>query len=236
MLDVLLESKAARTRRTGGTVASMLAHAALIVGAIVVTTRNGRATMSPPEDYMEPPPVYVTPRPAPPETKVRPPTSSPRTIDAMRRLPTIDHVPNVVPPVDVDLNVRIATDDEIGHGPIVSSSTDGRELGGGGHAPEGVLEERYVDRAPRIVGTPIPPAFPTALRERGIGGRVAVQFVVDTLGRAEMGSLRIVEASDPQFAQSVRAVLPRYRFSPGEVDGRRVRTLVQLPFDFTLVR
>ena len=236
MLDVLLESKATRPRRTGGTVASMLAHAALIVGAIVLTTRNGGATMSPPDVFTEPPPYFVTPRPAPPETKVRPPTSSPQTMDAMRRLPTIDHVPEVVPPVDVDLNVRIATDDEIARGPIVSSSTSQSGPGGVGHAPEGVLEERYVDRAPRILGTPIQPAFPTSLRERGIGGRVAVQFVVDTLGRAEMSGLRVVQASDPQLAESVRAVLPRYRFSPGEVGGQKVRTLVQLPFDFTLVR
>lgn len=236
MLDVLLESKATRTRRTGGTVASTLAHAALIVGAIVVTTRSGGATMSPPDDFMEPPPYFVTPRPAPPETKVRPPTSSTRTIDAMRRLPTIDHVPDAVPPVDVDLNVRIATDDEIARGPIVSSSTIQGEPGGLGHATDGVLEERYVDRAPRILGTPIQPLFPASLRERGVKGRVAVQFVIDTLGRAEMSGLRIVEATDPLFAQSVRAVLPRYRFSPGEAGGQKVRTLVQLPFDFTLVR
>jgi hypothetical protein len=51
-----------------------------------------------------------------------------------------------------------------------------------------------------------------------------------------MSGLRVVEASDPQLVQSVRAVLGRYRFSPGEVGGHKVRTLVQLPFDFTLVR
>ena len=74
------------------------------------------------------------------------------------------------------------------------------------------------------------------LRERGHNGRVVVQFVIDTLGRAEMGGLQVVEASDPLFAESVRAVLPRYRFSPGEAGGRKVRTLVALPFDFTVVR
>lgn len=236
MLDVLLESKAVRARRTGGTVASTLLHAAFIVGAITLTTRNGGATVSPADQPMEPPPVFVTPRAALPETKLRRPTSSPSTIDPVRRLPTIDHVPDVVPPVDVDLNVRIATDDQIARGPIVTSSRSPSGSGGLGHAPDGVLEARYVDRAPRILGTPIQPAFPTSLRERGVGGRVAVQFVVDTLGRAEMGSLRVVEASDSQFAESVRSVLPRYRFSPGEIGGQKVRTLVQLPFDFTLVR
>lgn len=236
MLDVLLESKATRTRRTGGTVASTLAHAALIVGAIVLTTRSGGATMSPPDEFMEPAPYFVTPRPALPETKARQPTSATQTIDPVRRLPTIAHIPDVLPPVDVDLNVRIVTDDEISRGPIVSSNSSPSAPGGVGHAPDRVLEERYVDRAPRILGTPLQPVFPSSLRERGIGGRVAVQFVVDTLGKAEMNSLRVVEASDPQFAQSVRAVLPRYRFSPGEVGGQKVRTLVQLPFDFTLVR
>lgn len=236
MLNVLLESRATRSRRTGGTVASTLAHAALVAGAITLTTRSGGATVSPSDQPIERPPVFVTPRAAPPETKVRPPTSSVPTIEPVRRLPTIDHVPDVVPPVDVDLKVRIATDDEIARGPIASPNGSRSGSGGLGRAPEGVLEERYVDRAPRILGTPIQPAFPTSLRERGIGGHVAVQFVVDTLGRAEPGSMRVVEASDPQFAQSVRAVLPRYRFSPGEVGGQKVRTLVHLPFDFTLVR
>jgi hypothetical protein len=31
-------------------------------------------------------------------------------------------------------------------------------------------------------------------------------------------------------------VLPRFRFTSGEAAGRKVRTLVALPFDFTLVR
>ena len=118
----------------------------------------------------------------------------------------------------------------------VSSGTGGTGGRGLGGPPDGVLEERYVDRAPHILGAPIQPVFPTTLRERGINGHVSVQFVIDTLGRAEMNGLRIVEATDPLFVQSVRAVLPRYRFSPGEVGGQKVRTLVQLPFDFSLVR
>ena len=47
--------------------------------------------------------------------------------------------------------------------------------------------------------------------------------------------------AQPQWTQElarlgVRAVLPRYHFSPGEAGGRKVRTMVQLPFEFTLVR
>jgi hypothetical protein len=102
--------------------------------------------------------------------------------------------------------------------------------------PGGVIDERNVDRSPRLIGRIEQPAFPAALRITGRSGKVVAQFVVDTLGRAEMADLRMVEATDPLFAESVRAVLPRYRFSPGEAGGRKVRTLVQLPFDFTLTR
>jgi protein TonB len=148
----------------------------------------------------------------------------------------VSHIPDKIPAVDIDVKIAMPSDDDAARGAISSSTS---LIGGparGGRQLDGVLEERYVDRAPHIIGTPLVPVFPAPLRERGIGGRVAVQFVVDTLGRAEMSGLRIVEATDPLFAQSVRAVLPRYRFSPGEVGGQKVRTLVQLPFDFTLVR
>jgi hypothetical protein len=36
--------------------------------------------------------------------------------------------------------------------------------------------------------------------------------------------------------ESVREALARYRFSVGEAGGRKVRTRVQLPFEFTLAR
>ena len=63
-----------------------------------------------------------------------------------------------------------------------------------------------------------------------------MQFVIDTLGRAELDGLQVVESAHPQFVEAIRAALARYRFSPGEAGGRRVRTRVQLPFDFALVR
>ena len=86
-----------------------------------------------------------------------------------------------------------------------------------------------------VRATPLPsPQYPSSLRQSGITGQVLVQFVVDTLGRAEMGDVQIVEASHALFADAVRAALARYRFSAGEAAGHRVRTRVQLPFTFSL--
>jgi protein TonB len=108
------------------------------------------------------------------------------------------------------------------------------------HAPAGdpgaPFDASLVDRAPRLVGKPAEPRYPDRLREAGVEGRVVVQFVVDTLGKAELADLQTIGEPQPLFVDAVRAALARYRFTPGETAGRRVRTRVQIPFDFTLAR
>ena len=237
MLNTLLESNAARTRRTGGTLASTLVHAALFAGAITATTRAPGVRPTPPDEILLPPIVVARPPDLRPVTRSSAP-SGPASAPVVPRLPSVDRVPNEIPPIDVDVKIAAPSDDEIARGVLgPANQTAGGGLGGPtGPARAGALDERYVDSPPRVVGNPVPPTFPAVMRARGMGGRVSIQFVVDTLGRAEMHGLRVVEASDSSFAQSVRAVLPRYRFTPGEVRGQKVRTLVQLPFDFTLVR
>jgi protein TonB len=235
MLNVLLESKAVRTRRVGGTVTSTLLHAALVAGGIMLTVQSDpvSARTAPEKGGIIYVPIKTRPRPAGPV----PPTTRP----APGPMITTDPVPPIVlrTPNVPGVTVEVVADggpDQFGS--ALGNVTDGW-LGGprGLIGPaDGVIEERYVDRPPRLMGKPVQPTFPSMLRERGHNGRVVVQFVVDTLGRAEMGGLQVVEASDPLFAESVRAVLPRYRFSPGEAGGRNVRTLVALPFDFTLVK
>ena len=237
MLDTLLESNAARPRRTGGTLASTLVHAALLAGAITVTTVDSGARPVP-DQPRERPTVFIVRPPEPARRNLdRPAPAGPSRAPMAPRIPGVDRVPNEIPPIDVNVKVAVASDDELARGLVGPPGEPGGAVGGATvPTRDGALDERYVDRVPRIRGTPAPPAFPFAMRDRGIGGRVAIQFVIDTLGRAEMHGLRVVEASDSLFAQSVRAVLPRYRFTPGEVRGQKVRTLVQLPFDFTLVR
>jgi periplasmic protein TonB len=65
-------------------------------------------------------------------------------------------------------------------------------------------------------------------------GRVVVRLIVDTVGRVEPASVVIRESSHDLFAQAVRAVLPSLRFVPAEAGGRKVRMLVDLPFEFRL--
>jgi len=78
-----------------------------------------------------------------------------------------------------------------------------------------------------------PPAYPELLRAAGIEGRVVLQVVIDTLGRAEPAA-RVFESSNPGFDGAALACVRGARFRPGRVGGRAVRVLIRLPIAFTL--
>ncbi|MGQ0649300.1 MAG: energy transducer TonB [Gemmatimonadaceae bacterium] len=59
---------------------------------------------------------------------------------------------------------------------------------------------------------------------------VLEQFVVDSTGFVLPGSLRVLRSTDSLFTQAVRAGLPNMRFVPPEMNGRKVRQLVQQPY------
>jgi protein TonB len=63
---------------------------------------------------------------------------------------------------------------------------------------------------------------------------VDAQFVVDTNGKADIGSFQVKRATNDLFVASVRTTLPRMRFLPAENGGRKVRAFVELPFSFTI--
>ncbi len=78
------------------------------------------------------------------------------------------------------------------------------------------------------------PRYPPALKAAGVDGEVLVQFVVDTLGAADLRSFRVLKASHGDFTESVKAALPEMKFVPAELRGRKVRQLVQQPFVFAI--
>jgi TonB family protein len=101
--------------------------------------------------------------------------------------------------------------------------------------PPIAYHEFQVDTPALNVGKAFP-SYPTHLRESYIEGEVLVEFNVDTIGRADMKLLRVLKSSPADFTRAVREVLPRMRFSPAELDGCRVRQIVQMPFAFKINR
>lgn len=98
--------------------------------------------------------------------------------------------------------------------------------------PRALLESQVERPVVTIRGSRV--KYPDAMRSRGVTGCVLAQWVVDTTGRADTTSFRILKASHTEFAQAVRDALPAMRFTPAEVQGQKVRQLVQEPFDFSI--
>jgi protein TonB len=74
------------------------------------------------------------------------------------------------------------------------------------------------------------------LKAGGIEGEVLAQFVVDTTGRAEAGTFKVLKSSHELFTVAVRNALPSMRFLTAEVGGRKVKQLVQQPFTFAIAK
>ena len=78
------------------------------------------------------------------------------------------------------------------------------------------------------------PAYPPDLLAKHVEGSVATTYVVDTTGFADTTSLKILSASDSQFARAVREALPYMRFRPAILRNRKVRQLVSQTFLFRI--
>ena len=76
--------------------------------------------------------------------------------------------------------------------------------------------------------------YPDLLRQAGISGRVLVQAIIDTLGRAEPNSVKVLQSPNPGFDQSAKDYVLKALFRPARVHGRAVRVLIQTPVDFNL--
>jgi TonB family protein len=225
MMTVLLESHGARgPRRAGWTVASVSVHAALIVGAIMVTAQAPDIASFVAESYHPVLPIL------PPEAPQ--PTPSQPTEPIASGAPSIPAIPIKIPAVPTFDVTRAFTRTAAGteifdrpSGPIVPMVIP---PGAGVHTSGGV------DR----IAAPLPgngaPDYPRSLRTAGVEGSVLVTFVVDTAGRAEPGSVRVVSNTHPLFAEAVRQWLGRTRYAPAEIRGMRVRQLVQQEVGFTL--
>src|SRR6266852_5650797 len=104
---------------------------------------------------------------------------------------------------------------------------------GDGRAADQVYAEAAVDERAEIVSAPSL-EYPPALRQAGLQGRVTVQAVIDTLGRAEPASLKVIARPNTAFDQSARAYVLHAVFRPARVKGRAVRVLIKVPVDYRI--
>lgn len=156
--------------------------------------------------------------------------SGPRTT-----IPVPTTVPPNIPPIDVaqpgPATVTLDSTWEIG-----PSRSGHGDKGTGNGSPTGVLSADIVDvQVTPYAGAPTP-RYPESLRAAGIDGEVTLEFVVDTSGRLEAGSVRKISSTADAFVVSVCDALAATRYHPALVAGRRVRQLVHQQFVFSLTQ
>lgn len=210
-----------------GLAVSAAAHL-LIVGGWVESSRGIDAPRPAPEETFTPV-EYLIPREKlvasrPQQEKVTFTTLSPSALGHgfAEPEPTRDEPKLEVEVAKGDSNeVTVAQTDLLERAPIPLGDSIKTEL----EVDSAVI--RYHDSAA--------PEYPAALLRRRVEGFAVVQYVVDTAGRADTATFRVVTASHPEFALAVRATLPKMRFRPAFVANQRVAQLVQQPFSFRIV-
>lgn len=88
-------------------------------------------------------------------------------------------------------------------------------------------------RPPALIGNVPVPRYSADLRRDRVRGDLVVAFAVDTMGRVNPGSLRVVRSDDTRFLAPVAELLPRLRFIPAERQGRKVEQVVEMLFRYT---
>lgn len=238
MFNNLIESQAKKQKRAGGSFMSLVVHT-VIVAALIAVTKGAGAVMEEEKvekvDFVdvkkdEPKPPEPEKPPPPPDAVAAPPPPK-----GFQVLSAPIEIPNVIP--EIDLSKKVTDEADFSGKGVAGGIAKGVE-GGKGPVPQGdqpyfdFQVEKPVVMAPGAQG----PAYPDMLRTAGIEGTVLAQFVVDTTGRADMATFRALKSDNDLFTTSVRNALQRMRFLPAEVGGRKVKQLVQQPFQFSLNR
>jgi periplasmic protein TonB len=210
---------------------SATVHAAVIGLAVFLTARPGDTHQLPPAR----PPILIynpPPDPSPPG----PATGSGRS-NYGRFAPTTD--PGPAPQLRLDANglppiAASMTGASVSGADTVWELNPSRGRAGGERRTDGVLSAEAVEVAAAAIPGGPTPRYPEALRAAGVEGRVTLEFVVDTAGRVDPHSIRVLESTADAFVASVRDALAGTRYHPALVAGHPVAQRVRQEFAFAL--
>lgn len=208
----------------------------------------------PPKKEPPPPPKKVEapkPKPKAPEPpKIKAPelpkVETPAPPKGFQVVPPPVAVPTSLPAVDLS---KAATNENDFSGKGVAGGSAAGVKGGTGKEGDtgkeagavkdeehhGPYMEFQVEKPVERIGGDAP-EYPPLLKDQGVQGQVVAQFVVNESGRADMGTLKILNSSNSQFTAAVKNALPRMKFSAAQIGGKKVQQLVQMPFQFNISR
>ena len=233
MFNQLLESKAKKQKMAGGTVFSIVLHTVLIAGAVYATARAGtkdekaKAEKIQFVEMKKEPPKEAPKEPPPKEVVVKPPP--PKGFQVLRAPVKIDiKIP------EIDLSKAVTNEADFS-GKGVKGGTGTGVVGGVANTNQTYFEFQVEKPAEMLQDSP-KPKYPSVLESSGIAGEVQAQFVVNSSGKADMDSFKVLKSTNELFTQAVKNVLPRMKFSPAMIGGKPVNQLVQQSFQFAVPR
>ena len=234
MFNQLLESKAQKQKMAGGTMFSIVLHTVLIGGAVYATARAGvkdeksKAEKIQFVEMKKEPPKVEPKEPPPKEVVVKPPP--PKGFQVLRAPVRIDiKIP------EIDLSKAVTNESDFS-GKGVKGGTGSGVVGGTGPVTNQTYFEFQVEKPAEMLAESPKPKYPSVLESSGIAGEVQAQFVVNSSGKADMDSFKVLKSTNELFTQAVKNVLPRMKFSPAMIGGKPVNQLVQQSFQFAVPR
>jgi len=227
MLSVLAASGglAARDHAFGSNAASLCIHATVIACAVVLSDRAVVTVESRiiPTDPL----IWNVPDRAPP---------SPAPLPAGSASGTGLVASNLTIPVETYVGIPPSPGIPIADPGLLSGANWSLGEGPGtAAAPSDPVSVGVVEELPVLLSFPAP-RYPELLRQAGVEGRVTVGLVLDTLGRAEPASVRILSSTHRLFEPAAAQVVLGSTYSPGRLNGRAVRVRIQVPVAFELRR
>ena len=225
MFEILPASSARADARASHALTSAAVHATLIAASVLLTARVATAPAGQAQSSIM---VYLPPvRPADPG-----PASGvePVSLPSLA-FPVIEPIPlPTIGPVSSASSASIPSVQTIlGLPGDPGAGTDPTWLSGPGAG--GAWTATEVDD-PVAVLQPGRLIYPVVLERAGVTGRVVVEFVVDTLGRVEPRSLRVVSSTHPAFDPAARDAVLGTRFRPARARGLPVRQLARQQLSF----
>lgn len=232
MFDHLIESKAVRPNRALSLFNSLVIHTVVIGGAVVGTLHASEKMEKPKAEKIDfvkvkkDEPKPKTDEPPPPPLMKAPPPKGFQVLQAPIK------IPDVIPQIDLS---KKATDDADFSGKGVMGGTS-KGVGDKPVSNDQTYFEFQVEKQVQVAPGNGAPRYPDVLRSANVEGEVLAQFVVDTTGRADMSQFKALKSSHELFTQAVKQWLPNAHFYSAEVGGKKVKQLVQMPFQFNLAK
>ncbi len=201
---------------------SLIGHSVIVLGAVVATLTAGQKDAG---ETIDTAMVFLN------QEEQKKPEEQPPIVD----VPQLKGFQTVVAPTDIPTNIPpINLQEHFDPKDYTGTGVEGG-IGTGLVPSDQVFMESVVEERPEVLSGPSL-QYPDLLRQAGVQGRVLVQAIIDTAGRAEPPSVKVIQSPNPGFDQPAKNYVLRALFRPARVHGRAVRVLVNLPIDFKIKR